>query len=92
VIFSLIVACAAITQSFYHNLWYGLFAPRMALVDLVEFLILPAWLAFTIIAFVQFPAPRKRLWWLLIPSPWCFLRLLEFLMTMFAWSTHGFAR
>jgi hypothetical protein len=91
VVLSILFAGAAISQSVYHNLWYDLFAPRMWLVDLAESLLLPLWIACTITAFMRFPPPRKRLWWLLLPTPWCFLRLIEFLATMLAWSLHGFA-
>jgi hypothetical protein len=90
-VLSLIVACTLIVENFYHNLWYDAFAPRMGLVDLADGLSLPLWLAFTITAFVRFPAPRKRLWWLLLPAPFCLRFLLEFLATMLAWSIHGFS-
>jgi len=88
---SLLFAGAAVAQSFYHNIWYDMFAPRMGLIDLVEFLLMPLWVTCTVLAFTGFPPPRKRLWWLLLPSPWCFLRLIEFLFTLFAWSNRGFA-
>src|SRR5258708_3475118 len=71
---SLILAGAASAQIFYSNLWYDLFRPRMWLIDLVEDLLLPLWIAFTTMAFIRFPVPRKRLWWLLLPAPLCFLR------------------
>ena len=65
-VLSLLFAGAANAESFYHNIWYDLFAPRMGLVDLVDYLILPLWVSCTIMAFAAFPPPRKRLWWLLV--------------------------
>ena len=88
---SLCLATLAIVQTFYHNLWYDLFRPRMALVDLAHFLLFPLWALCAGMAFLRFPGARKRLWWLLLPLPFCLRELAEFLLTMFAWSTHGFA-
>ena len=90
-VLSLMVACTLVVRNFYHDLWYDAFAPRMGLVDLADDLSLPLWLAFTITAFVRFPAPRKHLWWLLLPAPFCLRFLLEFLATMLAWSINGFS-
>jgi hypothetical protein len=88
---SLLLAAAAAAQMLYHDIWYDLFSPRMWPIDVVETLLLPLWIIATATAFALFPAPRKRLWWLLLPTPICLLPLLEFLFTIFAWSTHGFA-
>lgn len=90
-VLSLLFAAAAIAQSAYHDIWYDLFSPRMWLIDLVEFLLLPLWIACTMMAFTRFPPPRKRLWWLFLPTPWCFLRLIEFVATMLIWRIRGFA-
>jgi hypothetical protein len=87
---SLILAGAASAQIFYSDIWYDLFHRSMWLIDLVEDLLLPLWVVTTTMAFVQFPAQRKRLWWLLLPAPLCLLRLIEFLFTMLAWSIGGF--
>jgi hypothetical protein len=88
---SLLFASAASAQILYHNIWYDLFQPRLWLMDLVETLLLPLWIVATAMAFTRFPASRKRLWWLLLPAPVCLLPLIEFLFTIFAWSSHGFA-
>lgn len=87
---SVILAGAASAQILYSNIWYELFSPRMWLIDLVEDLMLPLWVVTTTMAFIRFPAPRKRLGWLLLPAPLCFLRLIEFVFTMLAWSIGGF--
>ena len=90
-ILSVCLAALAIVQTFYNNLWYDMFRPRMGLVDLAHFLLLPLWTLCTVMAFLRFPGARKRLWWLLLPVPFCVRELAEFLLTMFAWSVHGFA-
>ena len=88
---SLCLAILAVVLTFYHNLFYDLFWPRMGFVDLAHFLLLPLWIVCTVMAFYRFPGARQRLWWLLLPLPFCARELAEFLLTMFAWSTHGFS-
>jgi hypothetical protein len=88
---SLVLAAAASAQALHWNLWFDLFQPQMWLIDLVEDLLLPLWIIATTMAFIRFPPPRKKLWWLFLPVPLCLLRLIEFLFTILAWSTRGFA-
>ena len=87
---SLLLASAASAQILYSDIWYDLLHRRIWLIDLVEDLLLPLWVVTTTMAFIRFPAPRKRLWWLLLPAPVCFLRLIEFVFTILAWSVGGF--
>ena len=91
VLLSLLCAAGGIAQTVYHNFWYDIFGYRWT--GFVELGLVPAiWVTFTIVAFRLFPAPRKRLWWLVIPGLWCFLPLMELFLAFFAWSIRGFAR
>src|SRR4029077_4207273 len=83
-VFSLVLAAGASAQAVGGDIWYDLFGRRIWLVDLVEDLLLPLWIVTITMAFIRFPPPRKRLWWLLLPAPLCLLRVIEFLFTILA--------
>jgi hypothetical protein len=88
---SLVAAFMCSLSLFYSNVWYDLFRPKLWLTDIFDTLWLPLWLVATCFAFVEFPRPRKKLLWLLVPSPLCLTLVLRLLLRWFAWSFGGFA-
>jgi hypothetical protein len=90
-ILSLATALISSVGIWWRDFWYELLPPRMWLVDLAGDVWLPLWLLTTCMAFIRFPAPRKRIWWLLLPAPLPLLPVLQFLFVILTWGTHGFA-
>ena len=90
-VLSLVAAVVSSLQVFYHNVWYDLFDPHMGLVEIAYDVWVPLWLGTTLMAFIRFPGPRKKIWWLLLPAPIPLLPILQFLLIVFAWGTRGFA-
>lgn len=84
---SLVAAFMCSLSLLYSDVWYDLFRPKLWLTDVFDALWLPLWLMATCLAFVQFPKPRRKLWWLLVPAPLCLLPVVRLLLVWFAWTS-----
>jgi hypothetical protein len=78
---------AAAAAPLYWQIWHDRSDPNLLLANLFA---MPLWATTTFIAFTEFPKPRRRLWWLLLPGPICFWPLLQILFAITAWSINGF--